>query len=191
VTERLTFDRIYPQCVGYTRRFACVLRACMCVECVTLATNVCPTRNALQKQRMCVERVRQDTCPISSVPQGRTHVRTHTQGHELFAIFEDDVWLAPDLVADKEAEEEVGWSEKGFGGGWSGEGEGRGRGGGWGRGMGVTGAEGGLKAERRGSLVAAHRRLVAAVEALPATADVLYLEMCGERCAELRYAQRA
>ena len=80
------------------------------------------------------------------------------QGHDMFAIFEDDLWLAPDAMAEKLAEE--------AGGGWR-----------------QT-----METERALSAAGALSKIRTALDVLPATADMLYLEVCGEKCEELRYS---
>eukprot|EP00277_Geminigera_cryophila_P029229 CAMPEP_0179467510 /NCGR_PEP_ID=MMETSP0799-20121207/48617_1 /TAXON_ID=46947 /ORGANISM="Geminigera cryophila, Strain CCMP2564" /LENGTH=451 /DNA_ID=CAMNT_0021272947 /DNA_START=216 /DNA_END=1568 /DNA_ORIENTATION=+ len=86
-------------------------------------------------------------------------------GHDMFAIFEDDLWLAPDARAEREAVTGEGGERKGA----------------------AIAGESTLKRERRLSTMAARERIQSVVTALPATADLLYLEFCGELCAHLRY----
>jgi len=86
-------------------------------------------------------------------------------GHGMFAIFEDDLWPAPDARAEREAVTGEGGERKGA----------------------AIAGESTLKRERRLSTMAARERIQSVVTALPATADLLYLEFCGELCAHLRY----
>jgi len=78
------------------------------------------------------------------------------ESHELFAVFEDDLWLAPGVE--------------------------------YARNSSTPSAQSPLQ-QRQVRAAAARERMSAAVASLPRSADVLYLEMCGENCADLRYAR--
>jgi hypothetical protein len=77
------------------------------------------------------------------------------EAHELFAVFEDDLWLAPGFEHARNS---------------------------------TPSAQSPLQ-QRQVRAAAARERMSAAVASLPRSADVLYLEMCGENCADLRYAR--